>query len=145
MPEGMQVPTPGGSMKKMSLEFTDPSEAAAQGPQIPQGAGVPPQGMEAAIPPAGMQPPDLGGMPDQGMGQPPTDDGGMSSLLAGVGQGQQSQMDSGMFDDQQLAQMAIDPTEAQGDQMFDQSMQDPMVQQQLLMAAKRMLGGGAGF
>jgi hypothetical protein len=155
MPEGMTgIPSPGGAMKKMSLEFVDPTQAAAtQQPQIPPGAGAPPAGMQAPIPPAGMQAPQQGGA---------------SPLLAGMGQPQQAP-DTGQFSDEQLQQMLslpqegmdqgmdpgmggdpmadmgqFDPMAGQAEQMFNQGMEDPQIQQQLLLAARRQLGGG-GF
>jgi hypothetical protein len=136
------IPDATGGLKSMKLDFAD--AAAAQAPQIPPGAGVPPAGMEGGIPPAGMQgPADLiQGM--QGMGGAPQQGGDMQSpLLAGLG-GQPQQpmgMDSSMFSDQDLMGMVGDPTDEAGGMMFDQSMQDPAIQQQLLLAAKRQLGG----
>jgi hypothetical protein len=127
------IPEAIGGMKKMSLEFAEPTPQEA--PQIPQGAGVPPAGMaQGGIPPAGMQQPM-----DPSMG------GGQAPLLAGLQQPQG--MDSSMLSDQDLMAMVgedFDPTEMQGQEMFDASMQDPMMQQQLMLAARRMMGGG-GF
>jgi hypothetical protein len=154
MAEGMTgIPSPSGAMKKMSLEFQDPNQAATaapEAPQIPPGAGVPPGGMDAPIPPAGMQAPQ------------------QSPMLAGMGQPQQAP-DSGQFSDEQLQQMLslpqdgqdpmmdpsmgqdpmagmgqFDPMQGQAEDMFNQGMQDPQIQQQLLMAARRQMGGG-GF
>lgn len=141
---GMEVPQPGGTMKKMSFEFTDPEQqaaaAAGQQPQIPQGAGIPPAGMEqGAIPPQGMQgmqdPSQMQGDPSQMQGQMPMlaqgaipDDGGFSNMLS----------------DQDLSMMADDGTDMQGQQMADASMDptNPQSQQMQLMlmdAARRRL------
>lgn len=130
------IPDATGGLKSMKLDFAD--AAAAAQPQIPPGAGVPPAGMQGGVPPTGMQgqaPPD----PMGGMGQQPMQD----PMLAGLaGPAQQPQgMDSSMFSDQDLMGMMEDPTEEAGGMMFDQSMQDPMIQQQLLLAAKRQMGG----
>lgn len=129
------IPDAVGGMKKMSLEFAEPQ---AQAPQIPQGAGVPPAGMQGGIPPAGMQAPgdpmqQQGGMPPQG---------DQSSMLAGMIPPEQPQgFDSSMLTDQDLMGMVDDPSEQAGQQMFDQSMQDPQIQQQLMLAARRNIGG----
>jgi hypothetical protein len=128
-------------MKKMSFEFTDPAQAAAAGPQIPPGAGVPPAGMQAPEMPAGMQ----GGQPPQGQpqeqGQPPA--GGLWGSMAGnadqFGQGP----DSSMFTDDMLASMVnddpIDPIQMLADQMEGQ-MDDPQMQMRMMEAARRMGG-----
>ncbi len=128
------IPDATGGLKSMKLDFADPAQAAAAtpqaAPQIPPGVGVPPAGMEqGAIMPAGLQ----------GAEQP-----GSNPLLAGVGAPQQSPMDSSMLSDQDLMSMVgaeYDPVDQAGQQMFDQSMQDPSVQQQLMLAARRMMGG----
>lgn len=121
------IPSAVGGMKKMSLEFAEPS--APEAPQIPPGAGVPPTGMQGAVPPAGMQAPS----PDQGA----------SPFLAGMGPQEPQGFDSSMLSTDDLMSMQ-DPTAQQGQQLFQQSMEDPQAQQQLLLAAKRMMGGG-GF
>lgn len=136
---GMEIPQPGGTMKKMQFEFTDPAEAAAQGPQIPPGAGVPPAGAQGAIPPAGMQaPPEQA--PPMGMPQ-----GGGGGLLEGLAQ-PQGQSDSSMFTDEQLASMVQEtPEELEGEQLYDQLMApeyqpDEDMQMRMMMAARRMGG-----
>ena len=134
---GMEVPQPGGAMKKMSLEFVDPATAA---PQIPAGAGVPPAGAEGAIPPAGAQAPPQG--PPMG-GQDPMQ-GGMAppqpTMFDQYGQGGQ---DTGMFSDEDLMQLVgdEDPAMMAGEDMAMQAESDPMIQQQLMEAARRRLGG----
>lgn len=119
------IPDATGGLKSMKLDFAD--AAAAAQPQIPPGAGIPPSGMQGAMPPTGMQAPP---------------EAQQSPLLAGMGAPQQPQMDSSMFSDQDLMGMLGDPAEEQGQQMFDSSMQDPQIQQQLLLAARRQMGGG---
>lgn len=121
------IPAATGGLRSMKLDF-----AEQQQPQIPQGAGIPPAGAQGAIPPAGMQD------PQQQQGQSP--------LLAGLGVPPQPQggMDTSQFSDQDLMGMVDDGSDQQGDQMFQQSMQDPQIQQQLLLAARRQMGGG-GF
>lgn len=136
---GMEIPTPGGTMKKMQFEFTDPAEAAQQGPQIPAGAGIPPAGAQGAVPPAGMQPQQQQPVPEQGGG-----------MLADFGQQMQSQQpagDSSLFTDEQLAQIVgqEDPDQLFGSQMAEQAGQDPMIQQQLMEAARRRMMGGGQF
>lgn len=122
------IPDATGGLKSMKLDFAD--AAAAAQPQIPPGAGIPPSGMQGAMPPTGMQTPP---------------EAQQSPLLAGMGAPpQQSQMDTSMFSDEDLMGMLGDPAEEQGQQMFDSSMQDPQIQQQLLLAARRQMGGG-GF
>ena len=141
---GFEIPQPGGNMKKLSLEFADAQDAAAatQQPQIPQGAGIPPAGMQGGIPPAGMQPPpDMGGM-QQSQG------GGLFESMMNGGM-QQPGMDSSMFSDQQLMEMVQDdPADLQSADM-DAAMMDPntppQVQQQLqhmmMDAARRRMTG----
>lgn len=145
---GMDIPNPGGAMKKLSLEFADAQDAAAQAqqPQIPAGAGIPPAGMQGGAPPAGMQPaatPDMGGgAPPMGMGGQPAGGG----LFEGMGQ---QAPDSSMFSDEDLAMMAQgDPAQLMGQDMNDQLMDpnvDPqtqqMLQMQLMEAARRQMGG----
>jgi hypothetical protein len=128
---GMDLPQPGGTMKKMSFEFADPAAAEAQAqqgaPQIPQGAGIPPSGMQNALPPTGMQGTQAPMLTQMGQQGPP-DDGGFSNMLS----------------DEDLAMMQ-DGTDLEGQQLADASM-DPMnpqaqdIQQQLMMAARRRLG-----
>lgn len=133
---GMEIPQPGGTMKKMQFEFTDPATAA---PQIPAGAGVPPAGAEGAIPPAGAQAPPQGVPaqdPMQGGMAPPQPE---PTMFDQFGQGG----DSSLFSDEDLMQLVgnEDPTMIAGDEMAMQADQDPMIQQQLMEAARRRLGG----
>lgn len=148
MMPGMEIPTPGGTMKKMQFEFTDPAEAAAQ-PQIPPGAGIPPAGAQGAIPPAGMQPSPPAGLPGE-QGAPQQGAGLFEQMMGGGQQSMGMGPDSSMFSDEQLMQMVQeDPADLQG-QEWDQAMMDPNtppeVQQQLQMAmmdaARRRLSGG---
>jgi hypothetical protein len=135
---GMSVPEPGGTMKKMQFEFTDPAAAQAQAqPQIPQGAGIPPAGaQQAPVMPAGAQ----------GQEQPQGQSLGLLGDLApqmGMQQGMPQGPDSSMMSDDQLAGLVQDdPNELMGQQMSDQAFQDPQVQQQLMEAARRRLMGG---
>lgn len=144
---GMDLPNPGGAMKKLSLEFADAQDAAAaqQQPQIPPGAGIPPAGMQGA-PPAGMQPPQPD--PMQGMDPSQGAQGGIFDSLGGGAQGFGQGPDSSMFTDDQLAQMVQDdPASMEGGMMNDQLMDpgtDPQMQQQLQLqmmeAARRRMG-----
>lgn len=129
---GMQVPEPGGSMKKMSFEFADPAQAAAAQEAMPQ--GILPSGAQGQAP------------PDQGM-QPDPSQGFLGSL-ANQGGGFGGGMDSGMIPDAALSGMVDqDPDELAGGQMSD-FLLDPStppqmaqpVQMQLMEAAKRRLG-----
>jgi hypothetical protein len=132
---GMSVPEPGGTMKKMQFEFTDPAEAqAAQQPQIPPGAGVLPAGaQQAPVMPAGAQ----------GQEQPQGQGLGLLGDLAPQMGGMQQGPDSSMMTDDQLAGLVQDdPNELMGQQMSDQAFQDPQIQQQLMEAARRRLMGG---
>ena len=145
---GMQVPEPGGSMKKMQFEFTDPNAPQPQQPGIPPGAGIMPSGAQGAAPPeaAPQQPPPqdpMGGMPQQdpSMGQ-------QMPMLGGM-MGQEQGPDSSMFSDDQLAGLVQeDPMALEGQQMSDQIMDpstDPqmqeMLRQRLMQAAGRQMGG----
>lgn len=130
---GMDLPQPGGSMKKMSFEFADAAQPEAPAaPQVPPGAGVPPTGaQEPPVPPAGMQ-----------AQQPPPDQGQQPPMIAGMGQGQP---DSSLLSDQDLLQMAMSPEDQMGEQMANVSMdptnpQSAAMQEQLMMAARRRLG-----
>jgi hypothetical protein len=118
-------------MKKMSFEFTDPAQAAAQAPQIPAGAGVPPAGAQGAQMPAGAQAPQQ--MPGNVFG---TMAGGADQF----GQGP----NSSMFTDDMLAGMLqeepIDPIALEADQMEGQLANDPQLQMQMMEAARRMGG-----
>lgn len=132
---GMQVPEPGGTMKKMSFEFTDPAQAAAQqSPQIPAGVGVPPAGAsQPAQMPAGAQ------APAQQM--PGNIFGAMAGGADTFGQGP----DSSMFTDDQLASMVqeepLDPINLEADSLEQQLMSgDPNIQMQMMQAARRMGG-----
>lgn len=152
MAPGMEVPQPGGAMKKMSLEFIDPAQAAAaaQQPQagIPPGAGILPSGAQGAgAPPAGAapaQPPmqdPMQQMPGQEMGQ-------QMPMLGGMMQQEQGP-DSSLFSDEQLAGLVQeDPMALEGQNMSDQIMDpstDPqmqeMLRQRLMQAAGRQMGG----
>lgn len=135
---GMQVPEPGGTMKKMQFEFTDPAEQQAQqAQQIPQGAGVPPAGMQ--------QPPQMPAGLDQGQpqGGPSSVFGAMAGNADQFGQGP----DSSMFTDDMLAGMLqedpLNPVDLQADQMNEQLMggqASPELQMQMMQAARRMGG-----
>ena len=139
---GFQVPEPGGTMKKMQFEFTDPAAAAAQGPQIPEGAGVPPAGAQGApVPPAGMQPPPTMPSPMQGQGQGMQ--GGLFGMLAGGGDQMGQGFDSSMLGTDQLAAMADtdmggSPIDLEAEMMEEQLMQDPQLQMRMMEAARRM-------
>ena len=139
---GMSIPEPGGTMKKMQFEFTDPAEAAAQQQQgIPQGMGVPPAGaQQAPAPPMGMQPQQE---------QPQAPAGGLWGSMAGnadqFGQGP----DSSMFTDDMLASMVgeddggMNPVDLQADQMEQGLMGeqvDPELQMRMMAAARRVGG-----
>lgn len=158
---GMDIPQPGGAMKKLSLEFADAQDAAAQQgqAQIPPGAGVPPAGMQAgALPPAGMQAPapQVPAAPEGAApgGMPQEAPGNFFGALAGgadqFGQGP----DSSMFTDDQLASMVdsdpslMDPMELEGQQMHEALMAPDglppgmaeQMQMQLMEAARRRGG-----
>lgn len=136
---GMEVPEPGGTMKKMSFEFTDPAQAAA-GPVVPAGAGVPPAGAQGAMPPAGMQAP----MQPPEQAAPQEQAGSVFGAMAGnadtFGQGP----DSSMFTDDQLAAMVqdepINPIDLEASMMEEQLPNDPQLQMQMMQAARRMGG-----
>lgn len=142
---GMEIPTPGGTMKKMQFEFTDPAEAAAQ--QAAQPQGIPP---DAGIMPSGAQgqapmPSGAGGM-EQQMPMQQQDPGQMPMLGNMMNQGGP---DSSLFSDEDLAGLVSeDPTELEGAQLSD-SLMDPgtdpqmqeMIRQRLMQAAGRQMGG----
>lgn len=154
---GMQVPEPGGSMKKMQFEFADPAEQQMQQMTAQmQGAGIPPAGAGGGQPPQGGDPMQ-GAMPPQGMPQ-----GGQGSLFGAMapppdqmGQGGASDM----LGDDQLAAMlgdggggmdmgmggdpmggGMDPISIQADQMEQELANNPELQMQMMMAARRMGG-----
>lgn len=135
---GMELPQPGGNMKKMSFEFADAQDAAAQQqqPQVPEGAGVPPAGMQAPISPAGMQGPSQGGQ------------GSLFGGLAGGADQFGAGPDSSMFTDEQLASMVDeDPMEMVGEDLHGALMDPslpPQDQEELqlrMMEAARRMGG----
>lgn len=136
---GMQIPEPGGSMKKMHFEFADPAEQQMQQQQA--------QMQQAAIPPAGAgggQPPQQGAMPPQGMPQ-----GGLGSMMGGQApQGDPSMqggMSAGLSDDALAGMLGqdqgpIDPMQVQADALEQQLATDPELQMQMMQAARRMGG-----
>lgn len=143
---GMSIPEPGGTMKKMQFEFTDPAEAAAAQQQgIPQGAGVLPAGAQGAQPQA---------QPAQGMPAPTAEPaqapagglwGGMAGGVDQFGQGP----NSSMFTDDMLASMVsqddqgLNPVDLQAGQMEQQLGQeqvDPELQMRMMEAARRAGG-----
>jgi hypothetical protein len=134
---GMEIPQPGGTMRKMQFEFTDPAEAQAQAqPQIPQGAGVLPAGAQ--------QPPAMpAGAQGQEQQQAPGLLAGLAPQMGGMQQGAPQGPDTSMISNDQLAGLVQDdPNELMGQQMSDQAFQDPQIQQQLMEAARRQLMGG---
>lgn len=140
---GMSIPEPGGTMKKMQFEFTDPAEAAQQAPSIPPGAGVLPAGaQQAPAQPSGMQP-QPGMQPPAEPSQPPAGGlwGGMAGNADQFGQGP----DSSMFTDDMLQGMLQDdpmnPIDLQADQM-QQGLDggDPELQMRMMEAARRQGG-----
>lgn len=136
---GMSVPEPGGTMKKMQFEFTDPAEAAAQqAPQIPPGAGVLPAGAQAApAMPEGAQPAQQA-PPEQPQGLL----AGLAPQMGGMSQGP----DTSMLTEEDLAGLVQDPNEIMGQDMSQGALSgDPMLQEQLLEAARRQLMGGGGY
>jgi hypothetical protein len=136
---GMEIPQPGGTMRKMQFEFTDPAEAQAQAqPQIPEGAGVLPAGaQQAPVMPTGAQ------GQEQPQEQGPGLLAGLAPQMGGMQQGMPQGPDSSMMTDDQLAGLVQDdPNELMGQQMSDQAFQDPQLQQQLMEAARRRLMGG---
>jgi hypothetical protein len=149
MPQGggMSVPEPGGSMKKMQFEFADPAEQQAQQQQIQmQQAGIPPAGAGGGAPPA--LPP--------GQGAPQGGAGSMFGVMAPPTGGMPQGPDSSMLGDDQLAAMlqggggggmdevnpqgGLDPVALQADQMEQQLANNPDLQMQMMMAARRYGG-----
>jgi hypothetical protein len=141
---GMEIPTPGGTMRKMQFEFTDPAEAQQQ-PQIPAQPGAMPAGAQGAPPmPEGAQQMQMP-MPDQQQAPDPA-----AGLLGQLHQG--GAPDSTMFSNQDLAGLVgdeQDPDMLAGEQMSDQLLDPSMapyqaqpMQEQLMEAARRRLLGG---
>jgi hypothetical protein len=139
---GMQVPEPGGSMRKMQFEFSDPAEQQMQAQQAQmQSAGIPPAGA------GGGQQPPANAMPPMGQGAPQDQAGSMFGAMAPppnqMGQGGES----AMFSDDQLAALLGDgqsgpmsPIDIQADALEQQLANDPEMQMQMMMAARRMGG-----
>lgn len=155
MPQGggMQVPEPGGSMKKMQFEFADPAEQQMQAAQAQmQGAGIPPAGAgggQGAPPDQGMgmpqEMPPMQGMPQGGQG---SIFGAMAPQAGGMPQGGMSDMLgnedlAGMLESGDMGMGmdgGINPIDLQADQMEQQLANDPELQMKMMMAARRMGG-----
>jgi hypothetical protein len=141
---GMQVPEPGGAMRKMQFEFADPAEQQMAAQQA--------QAAQQAIPPAGMQPPPQAapqqqgmppqGQPPQGMPMPGQDPQQQTPMLAQMGQQPQGG-DSSMFSDQDLASLVggQDPLNMMGEDLSQAALgEDPQAQMMLMEAARRRMG-----
>lgn len=142
---GFDIPTPGGPMKSMKLDFHGPADvAAAQAAPAQQGAPVQPNG---PLPPGAQPATPPQGDPSQ---QPvPGNVGNVFGAMAGgadqFGQGP----DSSMFTDDQLAalvnqQGGMNPVDLEAaqlqNQLGDGSQISPELQMRMMDAARRMGG-----